>query len=560
MGFEHTCRVLLIYPRFVSETFWNFAEACELMDARYPAAPLGLITVAALLPPHWEVRLVDRNTENLTDADLDWADMVMTGGMLPQQADSLALIELCRQRNRPVVVGGPDPTSSPHIYAQADFRVLGEAESILNEFITAWNAGKRTGTFVAPKFQTDVTKSPIPRFDLIKFERYLYVGVQYSRGCPFTCEFCDIIELYGRLPRTKTTPQILAELDRLYALGWRGHVDFVDDNLIGNKKALKQFLPSLKVWQEEHDYPFEFSTEASVNLSDDDTLLHMMRDAGFFAVFVGIESPDPDTLVLMKKKQNTRRNLVDSIHKIYRAGMFVTGGFIIGFDSEKTDVGDSIAEFIELSAIPVAMVGLLYALPNTQLTRRLVKEGRLHANHDIAATTGGDQCTTGLNFDTLRPLRDVLRDYKSVLQTIYEPEAYAARLQRLVSLLNRSRSRRDLAAGDPRGKVGAMQLMHRIVTALPEAREPFWRVFMICARENPDATRIIVGLMAMYLHLGPFSRRVIAAIGRRIEGDMLRPSGQSLRLIWVQPLDVNRNNSFGNSDFGALERYMSDCS
>ena len=560
MGFEHTCRVLLIYPRFVSETFWNFAEACELMDARYPAAPLGLITVAALLPPHWEVRLVDRNTENLTDADLDWADMVMTGGMLPQQADSLALIELCRQRNRPVVVGGPDPTSSPHIYAQADFRVLGEAESILNEFITAWNAGKRTGTFVAPKFQTDVTKSPIPRFDLIKFERYLYVGVQYSRGCPFTCEFCDIIELYGHLPRTKTTPQILAELDRLYALGWRGHVDFVDDNLIGNKKALKQFLPSLKVWQEEHDYPFEFSTEASVNLSDDDTLLHMMRDAGFFAVFVGIESPDPDTLVLMKKKQNTRRNLVDSIHKIYRAGMFVTGGFIIGFDSEKTDVGDSIAEFIELSAIPVAMVGLLYALPNTQLTRRLVKEGRLHANHDIAATTGGDQCTTGLNFDTLRPLRDVLRDYKSVLQTIYEPQAYAARLQRLVSLLNRSRSRRDLAAGDPRGKVGAMQLMHRIVTALPEAREPFWRVFMICARENPDATRIIVGLMAMYLHLGPFSRRVIAAIDRRIEGDMLRPSGQSLRLIWVQPLDVNRNNSFGNSDFGALERYMSDCS
>ncbi|MGC1705545.1 MAG: B12-binding domain-containing radical SAM protein [Pseudolabrys sp.] len=525
MGFEHTCRVLLIYPRFVSETFWNFAEACELMDARYPAAPLGLITVAALLPPHWEVRLVDRNTEDLTDADLDWADMVMTGGMLPQQADSLALIELCRQRNRPVVVGGPDPTSSPHIYAQADFRVLGEAESILNEFITAWNAGTRTGTFVAPKFQTDVTKSPIPRFDLIKFERYLYVGVQYSRGCPFTCEFCDIIELYGRLPRTKTTPQILAELDRLYALGWRGHVDFVDDNLIGNKKALKQFLPSLKVWQEEHDYPFEFSTEASVNLSDDDTLLHMMRDAGFFAVFVGIESPDPDTLVLMKKKQNTRRNLVDSIHKIYRAGMFVTGGFIIGFDSEKTDVGDSIAEFIELSAIPVAMVGLLYALPNTQLTRRLVKEGRLHANHDIAATTGGDQCTTGLNFDTLRPLRDVLRDYKSVLQTIYEPEAYAARLQRLVSLLNRSRSRRDLAAGDPRGKVGAMQLMHRIVTALPEAREPFWRVFMICARENPDATRIIVGLMAMYLHLGPFSRRVIAAIDRRIEGDIVAPLG-----------------------------------
>jgi hypothetical protein len=250
----------------------------------------------------------------------------------------------------------------------------------------------------------------------------------------------------------------------------------------------------------------------------------MMRDAGFFGVFVGIESPDPATLVLMKKKQNTRRNLVDSIHKIYRAGMFVTGGFIIGFDNEKTDVGESLAEFIELSAIPVAMVGLLYALPNTQLTRRLVKEGRLHPNHDVAATTGGDQCTTGLNFDTLRPLRDVLRDYKRVLQTIYAPEAYAARLQRLASLLDRSKSRRDLpAAADLRGKASAMQMMHRIVTALPEAREPFMRVLVTCARENPDATRIIVKLMAMYLHLGPFSRRVIAEIDRRIEADVVAP-------------------------------------
>ena len=537
MGSKHTCRVLLIYPRFVSETFWNFAEACELLGARYPAAPLGLITVAAMLPSHWEVRFVDRNTEDLTEADLDWADMAMTGGMLPQQADSLAVIELCRKRNLPVVVGGPDPTSSPHIYERADFRVLGEAEGILNEFIAAWDAGTRTGTFVAPKFQADVTSSPIPRFDLIKFERYLYVGVQYSRGCPFTCEFCDIIELYGRLPRTKTTPQILAELDRLYALGHRGHVDFVDDNLIGNKKALKQFLPSLKAWQEEHDYPFEFSTEASVNLSDDDELLRMMREAGFFAVFVGIESPDPETLVLMKKKQNTRRNLVDSIHKIYRAGMFVTGGFIIGFDNEKTDVGDSLAEFIELSAIPVAMVGLLYALPNTQLTRRLIKEGRLHANHDVGPVHGGDQCTDGINFDTKRPLRDVLRDYKRVLQRIYEPAAYAARLQRLASLLDRPKSRRDVPAGDPRGKVDAMQLMQRIVTRLPEAREPFLRVLKTCVRENPDAMRIIVGLMAMYLHLGPFSRRVIAAIDRRIEADVVaHPCASRYGRYWCYSL------------------------
>ena len=527
MGLKLACRVLLIYPRFVSETFWNFAEACELMGARYPAAPLGLITVAAMLPPHWEVRLVDRNTEDLTEADLAWADMIMTGGMLPQQADTLALIELCRRHDRPVVVGGPDATSSPHIYKQADFRVLGEAEGVLSDFVAAWDAGKRDGTFTAPKFQVDVTKSPMPRFDLLNLEYYLYIGVQYSRGCPFTCEFCDIIELYGRLPRTKTTLQILAELDRLYALGYRGHVDFVDDNLIGNKKALKQFLPKLKEWQQEHDYPFEFSTEASVNLADDDELLHMMRDANFFALFIGIESPDPETLVAMSKKQNTRRNLVESIGKIYQAGMFVTAGFIVGFDSEKTDVGNSIAHFIDLSAIPVAMVGLLYALPNTRLTRRLAKEGRLHANHDIAATTGGDQCTTGLNFDTLRPLGAVLEDYKRVLDTIYQPAAYAARLQRLASLLDRSGSPRSVPTGDLRGRVGAMELVHRIVSALPETREPFWRVFTSCARENPNATRIIVGLMAMYLHLGPFSRRVIAEIDRRIAATPLLSPGQS---------------------------------
>jgi hypothetical protein len=293
-------------------------------------------------------------------------------------------------------------------------------------------------------------------------------------------------------------------------LGYRGHLDFVDDNLIGNKKALKQFLPGLKEWQQKHDYPFELSTEASVNLADDDELLRMMRDANFFALFIGIESPDQDTLAAMSKKQNTRRNLVESIYKIYRAGVFVTAGFIVGFDSEKTEVG----------GIPVAMVGLLYALPNTQLTRRLAQEGRLHANHDVAATTGGDQCSTGLNFDTLRPLRAVLEDYKRVLELVYEPAAYASRLRRLASLLDRSASHRSVPTGDLRGSVGAMELVHRIVSALPETRELFWQVFITCARENPNATQIIVGLMALYLHLGPFSRRVIAAIDRRIAADV----------------------------------------
>lgn len=510
------CRVMMVYPRFSAATFWNFSVACELVGARYPAAPLGLITLAAMLPPHWDIRLVNRNTEELTAADVAWADVVMTGGMLAQQVDTLALIELCHAHDKPVVVGGPDPTSSPHVYAAADFRVLGEVEGIIGDFVAAWEAGERSGTFTAPKFTIDVTTTPIPRFDLLKFEHYLYVGVQYSRGCPFTCEFCDIIELYGRVPRAKTTPQILAELETLYQLGYRGHVDFVDDNLIGNKKALKKLLPELAAWLKARDYPFEFSTEASINMSDDDELLQMLREANFFMIFVGIESPDPKTLVHTKKKQNTRRNLVESVHRIYRAGMFVTAGFIVGFDSEEVSIADAMAEFIEDAAIPVCMVGLLYALPNTQLTRRLATAGRLHSNHDVASPELSDQCTATTNFDTLRPLTEVLHDYRRILERVYNPSAFADRLQQLSTLLDRSGRPRDLHEGDIRRKVASIEMVHKIISRLPEAREQFWETFVKCAKSNPAALRYVVILMAFYLHLGPFARQVIAAIDKRL--------------------------------------------
>jgi hypothetical protein len=513
----------MVYPKFSAATFWNFSVACELVGARYPAAPLGLITLAALLPPHWNVRLVNRNTEELTEADITWADLVMTGGMLAQQVDTLALIAQCHAQGKPVAVGGPDPTSSPHVYDSADFRVLGEAEGIIGEFVAAWEAGERSGTFTAPKFTIDVTTSPIPRFDLLKFEHYLYVGVQYSRGCPFTCEFCDIIELYGRVPRAKTTPQMLAELDALYRLGYRGHVDFVDDNLIGNKKALKTFLPELAAWQRAHDFPFEFSTEASINLADDDQLLAMLQAANFFMVFVGIESPDPATLVHTKKKQNTRRNLVESVHRIYRAGMFVTAGFIVGFDSEAVSIADAMADFIQESAIPVCMVGLLYALPNTQLTRRLETAGRLHAQHDVAPPDLSDQCTATLNFDTVRPLPDVLRDYRRILERVYDPAAFADRLVRLSSMLDRSGRPRELPEGDIRRKVPSIEMVHRIISRLPEARDQFWQTFVQCAQSNPAALRYIVILMAFYLHLGPFAQKVIATIDARLAE--LEPAG-----------------------------------
>jgi radical SAM superfamily enzyme YgiQ (UPF0313 family) len=516
MDTPRPCNVLMLYPLFVADSFWSFAESCSLMGVRRPAAPLGLITVAAMLPASWTARLIDCNTETVTSEDIAWADLVFTGGMLSQQADTLRLIDLCRTHEKPVVVGGPDATSSPHIYSAADFQVLGEAEGIIDDFVASWECGARSGVFIAPKFQADVTKTPVPRFDLLNFSHYLYVGVQYSRGCPFTCEFCDIIELYGRVPRTKTTSQMLAELDALYNMGYRGHLDFVDDNFIGNKKALKSFIPELVAWQRAHDYPFEFSTEASVNLADDDALLKMMAEANFFAVFVGIESPDPVSLVAMKKKQNTRRNIAESIHKIYGAGMLVTAGFIVGFDTEKVSMADAMIEFIEEAAIPVCMVGLLYALPNTQLTRRLSSEGRLHVNHDHGPAIGGDQCTAGINFDPLRPLRDILMDYKLVLESVYHPTAYARRMDRLMALLDRSGQRRDLPAGDLRSKVSALETVRSVVTAIPEARDPFYRTFLDCAKRGPSSARIAVALIAAYAHLGPFSRRVVEAIDGRL--------------------------------------------
>jgi hypothetical protein len=507
-----SCKVLMIFPRFNASSFWNYGAACELTGARYPAAQLGLITVAALLPKAWEIRLINRNTETLTDEDFDWADLVMTGGMLPQRPDTQHIVEMCRACDKPVVVGGPDITSSPRFYNAANFQVLGEAEEVMGDFLAAWRNGATQGIFEAQMGQTDITRSPTPRFDLLKLEHYLHVGIQFSRGCPFNCEFCDIIELYGRVPRTKTNEQILTELDALFALGYRGHVDFVDDNLIGNKKALKKFLPDLKRWMNEKSFPFEFSTEASINLADDAELLRAMTETNFFAVFVGIESPDTDTLVMMQKKQNTRRDLKESVAKIYGAGIFVNAGFIVGFDSEKGSIAAGMIECIEDTAIPVCMVGLLYALPNTQLTRRLLLEGRLFPDDDHP-TSAGDQCTAGLNFETTRPRREVLRDYKSVLEAIYDPVAFFGRIRRVGRMLHRKRSHR-VAPGDLRSFA---RLLWRIPGAGPGVRRQFWNTTLDCIIHNPTALPYLIMIIALYLHLGPFARQVIAEIDRQIE-------------------------------------------
>ena len=515
------CNVLLVYPRFDNPSFWQLTAACEISGRRCISPPLGLITVAALLPPEWQVRLIDCNAEELTDEDLDWADLVMTGGMIPQQPDTLRIIELCNARRKTVAVGGPDATSSPQIYRNADIQVIGEAEGLMDEFVRSWNAGNRSGVFEAEKFKTDVTTSPVPRFDLLKLNYYVDVNVQFSRGCPFTCEFCDIIELYGRMPRTKTTEQMLAELDALYELGHRGSVVFVDDNLIGNKKAVKAFLPHLCEWQKRHGYPFFLATQASVNLADDDELLVLMREANFWMVFIGIETPDPDVLVSAQKKQNTRRNLAACMHKIYSCGIIVTAGFIIGFDGEKDGIAGEMIACIEAADIPLCMVGLLMALPNTQLARRLEREGRVDALADLsrfeADVEHGDQCTAGLNFKTTRSRRDILADYRLVLQSVYEPSAYFGRVRKLGQLVKPPKRKAMLPAKiiiEDARTVG--RLAWRLATRHRELIPLFCATLFDCAIYNPAALRQIVSQMVVYLHAGPFARYVVEYLDRQI--------------------------------------------
>ena len=398
---------------------------------------------------------------------------------------------------------------------------------LIEQFIAAWSSGASSGVFEGVKFQADVTKSPVPRFDLLNTDHYLYIGVQFSRGCPFNCEFCDIIELYGRVPRAKTNEQMLAELDALYRIGYRGHVDFVDDNLIGNKKALKRLLPAITEWQKARGFPFEFSTEASMNLADDSQLLQMMRQANFFAIFVGIESPDTETLIATQKKQNTRRSLAASVHKIYEAGMYVIAGFIVGFDTDRGSVSEAMVECIEATSIPVCMVGLLMALANTQLTRRLEKEGRLLP----LQPGGGDQCTAGLNFVTLRPRREVLEDFREILAAIYAPEAYFRRVRTMGRALNRPRHPSKVFVRLALREARALgRLVWCVTFQRPDIGRHLWATVFDCARHNFRGLEYVIAMVAFYLHLGVFADFLIHDLDRQIAALPKEPSRTQERL------------------------------
>jgi radical SAM superfamily enzyme YgiQ (UPF0313 family) len=411
-------RVLLVNPEF-PDSYWSGRYAISFSGRRCLLPPLGLITVAALLPRDWDCRLVDLNVRPVTDGDLLWADVVMLTGMLVQRGSLHQVLERCRRLGRRTVVGGPAATSLPDEFAEADHIVVGEGEELV-PLLAADLAAGRAGRFYRETVKPDLTRAPIPRYDLLGPDDYHQMSLQFSRGCPFNCEFCDIIVMYGRRPRTKTAAQVLSELETIRRTGFAGDVFFVDDNFIGNKKAVKSVLPAIADWRRRHRPPMEFYTEASIDLADDSDLVDLMTGAGFTAIFTGIETPSEAGLRETRKMQNLHRDLVTQIHGLLDRGLDVWGGFILGFDSDGPESFDTTIEFVRKAAIPYAMVGMLSALPNTPLYHRLQQEKRLRPE------VPGDQF--GLtNVITRLPVEVMLTGYRRVLETLYHPEAFFMR-------------------------------------------------------------------------------------------------------------------------------------
>lgn len=415
-------KVLLVYPEY-PDTFWSFKYALKFVSKKAAYPPLGLITVSALLPNEWEKKLVDMNIEKLQMEDILWADYVFVSAMSTQISSAVNVIERCKALFKTVVAGGPLFTADYEKFDRVDHLVLNEAEITLPLFLKDLKNGNPKRIYQTNEF-ADVSKSPIPDYSLVKLEKYTSKGIQFSRGCPFNCEFCDITALLGHKARIKTTGQILQELQNLYNLGWKGEVFFVDDNFIGNKKYLKtKLLPSIINWMKQHTYPFHFTTEASVNLADDDELMKMMTDAGFLTVFVGIETPDETGLESCNKIQNINRNLLGSIKKIQQAGMEVLGGFIIGFDSDTSAIFKSQIEFIQKSGIISAMIGLLNAPTKSNLYKRLQSEGR------ILEKWTGDNTDMVMNFEPKMDKTLLFNGFHEVIRGVYGGKPFYERVK-----------------------------------------------------------------------------------------------------------------------------------
>lgn len=504
-----TNKILLAYPKFPI-SYWGFQHGLKLAGKKASLPPLGLISLAALLPKDWSVRLVDLNIQKLRDKDIRWADVVMVGGMRVQEESIHEVLARARAMGKRSVVGGPAPTTAPSEYADADLIFQGEAEGRIDSLVAALAApvGQIRLLSPEPNSRPALEKAPIPRFDLLDYRQYTSMALQYSRGCPFNCEFCDIIEMFGRVPRLKTSDQVMAELEAIYQLGYRGSVFFVDDNFIGNKASVKRLTPLMSSWQKRRGHPFELYTEASVNLAADEQLLAGMVEAGFAAVFLGIETPSAEALKETGKNQNVHTDLTEAVLTITRAGIEVFGGFIVGFDSDKPDIFDLQREFISGVPIPLAMVGLLLALPQTALWRRLKREGRLKYR------TNGDQFDGRLNFHPVMDETTLLRGYARLLAELYDPEAYYQRCMAYI----------DLAPKLPGGKPSSLRYVPTLIRTVLRVgltrpyKRLFWRLIFRSLTHAPHTFAWAVGHAVMGEHLIRYTREdVVPRIQRTID-------------------------------------------
>lgn len=511
-------KALLLYPRF-PQSFWSYDRFLELLGLKAFIPPLGMITVASLLPQDWEIRFYDRNVNAETDSDWEWCDIVILSAMLVQKPDFHALIKKAVHLGKKVAVGGPYPTSVPQdaLASGAHYLVLDEGEITISQFLEALAQGQDKGIFRTPE-KPDVTKSPIPRFDLLKMDAYFMMAIQFSRGCPFNCEFCDIISLYGRKPRTKEPSQTLAELQTIYDLGWRGSLFIVDDNFIGNQRNVKRLLRELIQWMKEHNYPFSFITEASVNLAEDTELLKLMMEAGFNGVFLGIETPDQDSLQVTHKFQNTRNPLLEACRKINEAGLLIYAGFILGFDNERSGAGERIQAFVEASSIPQPMLGILQALPNTALWNRLKAEQRLIEG--IGCTEVGDQNTL-MNFKPTRPVTEIAREYVEAMWTMYEPATYLRRCYQQCLNIVPPPDRQTVHL--PLSK--ALRLITQLIwlqgVQRSEIRAQFWRQFWDIVSVKPQLLNMYLGLCAAGEHFWQYRALARERISQQLGYDPL---------------------------------------
>ena len=502
-------KILLVNPE-TPVTFWGLKHALKFMSRKALLPPLGLLTVAAMLPEPWEKKLVDMGVTTLNDEDIRWADYVFVGGMSIQSESARSVIDRCKVLGATIVAGGPLCTVFHEDFDDVDHLVLGEAEVTLPLFLRDLAAGRPQHMYQSEQ-RADVNDTPVPLWELVDVNQYGMLPLQYSRGCPFDCDFCDVTVLFGHKMRTKRPESILEELDKLYALGWRREVFFVDDNFIGNRKTLKdEALPAITDWMERHRYPFSFYTQTSINLADDDELMHMLAQAGFGCVFIGIETVGEDGLVECNKVQNRNRDLVESVHKIQRFGMQVQGGFILGFDSDPPSIFDDMIDFIQRSGIVTAMVGLLLAPRGTRLYERMARENRLLHN------SSGDNTDGHTNLVPKMGLAKLRGGYRKVVSTVYSQDRFYERIwQFLETYKPAHKSRLGHSWRDARSFFSCVYCLG----IKDGGRRQFWRL-LLWALRHPRDLHLVMLLAVMGYHF----RQVFADLESREERATSRAS------------------------------------